>query len=312
MAMKFARAHCEQIGKSLSPYRARDLYTDEDGEYFGRELTFLCEDHHCRALLTPVGIYMTRRSKRAVHFRTRDEHTANCGFLQLDSTAKKTRGHKPSEIEDDFKLTFFPDELVLSPRQNSRSSIDADIDASDDNHISSGRSSESNDKDRRQTHSRTRYLDLIVDCFLYGDERSKEKPFTIDKKTKPFKYFFKKIQYFKDEEGLIYYGEIKDLRLYKDEGVGLFFTKRTYIEAKSYRVWVYIPQEEIDASSRKKSFLAEIAELKKAIDSGEEVVAFFVGAYPVKITLQNKESEYYDIYRAKLSSVDHLSLRFAK
>ncbi|WP_235208910.1 hypothetical protein [Pseudomonas savastanoi] len=38
MAMKFGRAHCEELKKLLSPYQARDLYTNEDGEHYAQSL----------------------------------------------------------------------------------------------------------------------------------------------------------------------------------------------------------------------------------------------------------------------------------
>ncbi|WP_460385257.1 hypothetical protein [Pseudomonas amygdali] len=91
MAMKFGRAHCEELKKLLSPYQARDLYTNEDGEHYAQELTFLCEDQRCRALLTPVGIYMARKSKRALHFRTKDTHASDCDFLQPGASSAPSR-----------------------------------------------------------------------------------------------------------------------------------------------------------------------------------------------------------------------------
>lgn len=75
---------------------------------------------------------------------------------------------------------------------------------------------------------------------------------------------------------------------------------------------MHISQEVIDGSSRKKSFVAEIAELKKAVGAKEEVVAFFVGAYPVKTAIEMKDGTTFDLYSAELSSINHLSLAFAR
>ncbi len=310
MVMKFSRAYCDQLKKTLSPYQARELYTDEDGNHFGQQLIFSCEDERCRARLTPVGIYMTRKSKRALHFRTKDEHTIDCGFLESVGPDGKPR--KPSDTEDDYKLTDFPTELDLNPRKRKSSSGSVSPDDFDEDGGASGSGAASGGGGKRQTRTRTRYLDLVVDCFLSGDENGKQGQFTIDGKTKPFGRFFKKVQYFGDEAGLIYYGNIDDLKRYNGKGIGLRFSEAVWVEKKRYRVWVHIPQERIDESRRKNAFLSEIDELQIAVKAGEEVIAFFVGAYPTIETVEKSDGSTFDLCRAELSSIDHLSLAFAK
>jgi hypothetical protein len=310
MVMKFSRAYCDQLKKTLSPYQARELYTDEDGDHFGQQLIFSCEDERCRARLTPVGIYMTRKSKRALHFRTKDEHTIDCGFLESVGPDGKPR--KPSDTEDDYKLTDFPTELDLNPRKRKSNGGGVPPEDFDGDGDASGGGSASGGGGKRQTRTRTRYLDLVVDCFLSGDENGKQGQFTIEGKTKPFGRFFKKVQYFGDEAGLIYYGNIDDLKRYNGKGIGLRFSESVWVEKKRYRLWVHIPQERIDESRRKKAFLSEIEELQIAVKAGEEVIAFFVGAYPTIETVEKSDGSTFDLYRAELSSIDHLSLAFAK
>jgi len=311
MAMKFGRAHCEQLKKSLSPYQARDLYTNEDGEHYAQELAFLCEDQRCRALLTPVGIYMARKSKRALHFRTREEHAPDCDFLQPGASGGTSRS--PAEQEDDFKPSDFPTELDLSPRPRKGAGGGGETTTSgiDDETGTSGAAS-TRDGKMRKTSTRTRYLDLVVDCYLSEDDASKNQLLTIADKTKTFARFFKKIQYFQDETGLIYHGLIDDLRLYAGKGVGLRFAELVWVDKKRYRVWAYVPQERIEESRRRKAFLAEIDELEKAIKAGEQVQAFFVGAYPLRSTVENRDGSQFEVYRAELLSIDHLSLVFAE
>lgn len=311
MAMKFGRAYCDQLGETLSPYQARELYTDEDGEYFGRELSFLCEDRHCRVSLTPVGIYMARKSKRALHFRTKEEHKIGCGFLQPGTAGGKAR--RPTENEDDFKPTYFPTELDLNPpKRKGNGGGGLTVDIGGDDGTTGGTDGGHGGGSKRQTSTRTRYLDLVVDCFLSGDEESKNGQFTIAGKTNTFTRFFKKVQYFGDETGLIYYGAIDELKLYNGKGIGLRFVEPVWVDKKKNRMWVYVPQERIEESRRKKAFLAEMDELEKAVNAGEEVVAFFVGAYPSRETVEKKDGTTFDVYRAELSNVDHLSLVFAK
>ncbi|MGY6273357.1 hypothetical protein ACXIUT_27125 [Achromobacter denitrificans] len=309
MSMKFGRAYCEELGSLVSPYRAREIYTDEDSKYYGKELTFGCEDPSCRVRLTPVGIYMVRKSKRALHFRTKEDHKAGCGLLKPGDGGKV---RKPSEREDDYKPTNFPTELDLNPpKRKGGGSSGASGDDGDEG-LGGGSSGGYSGGDKRKTNSRTRYLDLVVDCFLSGDEDGKKGNLTIAGKTKPFGRFFKKVQYFGDEVGLIYYGPIDDLKIYNGKGIGLRFADSVWVEKRPYRIWVHISQEVIDGSGRKKSFVAEMAELKRAVDAKEEVVAFFVGAYPLKTTVEMKGGATFDLYSAELSSVNHLSLAFAR
>lgn len=310
MAMKFGRAHCEQLEALLSPYQARDLYTDEDGEYYAQVLTFLCEDQECRTRLTPVGIYMARKSKRALHFRTKDEHAPSCVFLQPGTAGGITRS--PIEQEDDYKPSIFPTELELTPRTRKGNDGGATTASGSDDEAFGGGREPSSGGNRRATSTRTRYLDLVVDCYLSEDDASKNQLFTIADKTKAFSRFFKKIQYFQDESGLIYHGLIDDLNLYPDKGVGLRFAEPVWVDKKRYRVWAYVPQERIDESRRRKAFLVEMDELEKAVKAGEQVHAFFVGAYPVKNTVEKKDGSQFDVYRAELLSIDHLSLVFAE
>jgi len=313
MAMKFGRAWCDEVGEALTPYRARELYVDEDSEHYGSELTFRCEGKDCRVRLTPVGIYMTRKSKRALHFRTREEHNPDCDFLQPSSGGTKVRG--PSEGPDDYKPTDFPTEFVLNPLARKRPGGDTTVgggDGTDEGTMGGIGTVVGGGGRERQTSTKTRYLDEVIDCFLSGDEASTLRQFTVGSKTKAFARCFKKAQFFGDEAGLIYYGPVDSLKVYKDKGVGLRFSESVWIEKKPYRIWVYVPQERIDESRRRRAFLAEMAELEKAIVAKEEVIAFFVGAYPERQTVKKLDSTSFDLYRAELSSVDHLSLTFAK
>ncbi|KPW61161.1 Uncharacterized protein ALO80_03647 [Pseudomonas caricapapayae] len=61
--------------------------------------------------------------------------------------------------------------------------------------------------------------------------------------------------------------------------MGIRFTELVWVNKKRYRIWAYVPQKRIDEPRRRKAFLTEIDELEKAIKAGEQVHAFFVGAY---------------------------------
>jgi hypothetical protein len=319
--MKLSQAFSELAQCSVSAYEARDLYTDEDSTFFGKLLTFRCEDPACRVPLTPVGVYMTRKSKRVLHFRTGVGQHHVCGVAPPASPSGSARAM--DSIDDEYQVTQFPTELDLSPRRRARTELNiespvtnvesaagepsasaaaATVDAT--NGVLSDRTVP------RRTATRTRYLDYVVHCFLSDDDVSKQRLFTIAEKTKPFARFFKKIQFFGDEAGLIYYGAIDELKRYNNAGIGLRFTQRVWVDQKPFRIRAYLSQEHIDASPRKRAFLAEIEELEQAVKIGEEVHAYFVGAYPTLKTLTSKQGETFSIYSADLISVDHLSLVF--
>ena len=147
---------------------------------------------------------------------------------------------------------------------------------------------------------------------MADDEQGLKGSLTIDGKTKAFARFFKKVQYFGDERGLIYYGPIDDLKIYNGKSVGLRFVDRAWEENRPHRVWVHISEEVIDGSCRKRAFLAEMAELKRAVDAKEKVTAYFVGAYPEKKNVEGRDGTTFDLYSAELSDVNHLSLTFTK
>lgn len=155
-----------------------------------KQFTFLCENETCRRSLTPVGIYMERKSKRALHFRAKNGHEIGCGFLQHLKNGGRIR--RPTENEDDYKLTYFPTELNLDPPKRKGRGNVPPIPHTDIESVEIEGGSIVNGDERRKTKTKTRYLDLVVDCFLSGDDESKKGFFTIAGKTKNFYQFFKK------------------------------------------------------------------------------------------------------------------------
>ena len=313
--MKFARAFSPELNESVTPYQARELYTDEDSPFFEQKLRFLCEDKDCRAKLTPVGIYMTRKSKRALHFREDEPHSLRCEYCDDKHGGKRTP--VPGQQEDDFKLTDFPTELLLDPpkrRPGSGGGTATGGDGGDGSRTKSTGGIPGSDAPRK-TSSKTRYLDQVVDCFLYGDDSAKNNKFTIGDKTKPFSKFFKSVKFLTDGQGYIYHGEVDSLKPYSNaESLGIKFTEKHWnSNKKPLTVWVYISKETIDKSRRKKFFRAEVQELEKAINNGEKVRCFFVGTNP---HIQSNPSKFndgtYETVNDELQSNDHISFVFEK
>lgn len=313
--MKFARAFSPELNESVTPYQARELYTDEDSPFFEQKLRFLCEDIDCRANLTPVGIYMTRKSKRALHFRADEPHTLQCEYCDDKHGGKRTP--VPGQQEDDFKLTDFPTELLLDPpkkKSGSGGGTTTGGDGGDGSGTKSTGGTPGSDA-LRKTSSKTIYLEQVVDCFLYGNESAKNNSFTIGDKTKPFSKFFKSVKFLTNGPGYIYHGEVGSLKAYNNaESLRIKFTDRPWDpNKKPNAALVYISKETIDKSRRKKFFRAEVLELEKAINKGEKVRCFFVGTNPhIKTNPSQFNDGTYDTINDELLSIDHISFVFEK
>lgn len=256
--MKFERAYCKEVDKVITPYIARELYFNEDSQFYGEKLEFLYEDKQCRKILIPVGIYLQKRTKRALHFRSKDALEHICG------KNNKIEGHSGKDVgtDDPFKITRYPSELILNPSKSSGGKIGGidvdDMDITNPNKTSNSIGSGTSTKEIRYKISSFEHL---VDCYLSGDKKVLETmEFTINGKTKKFYNFFKKIKYYFDEEGLIYYGEISGIKKY-GENYAIYFKDNAWVENAYRTVSIYINNELIDKFGKKKIFKDQLEEL---------------------------------------------------
>lgn len=287
--LRFERAFCVELNRIISPYLARELYFDEGSEYYNIKLNFKCCDSMCEGELVAVGVYSSKRSKVALHFRKKHGSIHTC---EKDIN-NKISGYEGKNIEDPeaFKITRYPSELIINSsnkKKNSTKSI------SQDNEEGEGYLTKSIGKEKKISRTekfKTTSFEHIVDCFLNGEESIlSNMNLTIGSKTKKFKYFFKKVQYYEDEKGLIYYGEIESIKKY-GANYKIIFKNRRY--KSDMFISIYIKDELIKKYSRRKMFREQIDALVEFKE--RNILCFFVDAYPIE--------KIYTINGKKLTSV---------
>jgi len=307
---KFDTAHCQELDSAVSPYAARELYFNEDfTEYFGRKLTFACNDSKCRAPLVAVNIYTARRPKQALHFRTRPGgvHDEDCEYQPptVAVPARLVPGREPWG----YKHTRYPSEFLLHPAE---SPLHPGLRIEEREYIGEpaarSKSGAVEGHHPRDSVLRTSSLDAVVDCFLNAPEEDLATHLlTIGKKTRYFKNWFKRINYFQDAEGLIYWGQVDQLKKYGSD-YRVRFANYIWENEQKLRIYIYIKGSTIDAYSKRRLFREQ---LDGFIDSKSEILCFFVAAYPqrTKVSYDNRSWEQYDV---RVEQLDHLVFTFAR
>lgn len=273
--MKFERAYCEELNRVITPYIARELYFNEDSQFYGKKLSFLCEDKECRKTLIAVGVYLQKRTKRALHFRSKDALEHTCYENNIIG------GHEGKKIgnDDPFKVTKYPTELILDPPKSGNPKVGGvDIDDDEGNKPSKTSNSIGSGSEIKETRYRIRSFEHLIDCYLNGDKKVLETmEFTINGKTKKFYSFFKKINYYLDEKGLVYYGEVSGIKKY-GENYKVYFKDKAWVENAYRTVSIYIDKELINKFGKRKIFKEQLEDLSNVDD--KKAICYFVGVYP--------------------------------
>ncbi|MEN9518424.1 MAG: hypothetical protein RLZZ381_1012 [Cyanobacteriota bacterium] len=306
--MKFDKAYCQELDQSISPYVAREIYFDEESAYFDRKLTFFCEHQNCRVNLVPVIIYRERRSKQALHFRTAPgkTHSSSCDYALPKETNDGKR--QAAQSARGFKETHLPTEFLLErPKKETDINIVA-VEKENTNtepkHIKSeGTSRTSNNQSVVKTSS----LEQIVDCYQNVSKTELENhPLKIKSKTKYFRNFFKKIRYFSDEEGLIYWGTIKEVKRY-GQNYSIKFQNTARLEERELSISIYLKNKTIEKYRKRRLFREQINGI---VESNEEILCFFVGAYPKLVEVQKKDGTTFSSFNVDIQNLDHLVFTF--
>ena len=278
--MKIDKAFCSELKESITPYLARELYFDEESEYYGQKLNFSCDSSECRIELVGVNIYNEKKPKKALHYRTKKnlKHSSECDYFLKNSGGSQTEVDRKRK-EEGFKITRYPSEFLLNrPKASTGSSGNVKIEEYEETikpveRNTTGSSSSSS----RESVLKTSSLENMVDCYLHGDpDILSNQNLTIRNKTKKFMHFFKKIKYYQDEMGLIYWGNVKEIKKY-GRNYRIVFKDRPKVDNINYSVSIYIENELIDRYRKRKLFRSL---LDSIIDTQEEVLCFFVGTYP--------------------------------
>lgn len=310
--MKFEKAFCQELNDLINPYEARDLYFSDDSDYYMRKLTFLCPSEHCRVSLIPVAIYRKEKTKTKIHFRTKS-HTNHmffpkkCNyFYNVEEDFIKEVNNKRSNYK---KKSVLPSEfLLVKPSQSKKSLRKIEVTKSVNNNLNKVTRSKSTGSSTKEgvSNVKTHYFEQIIDCYEGTDlDTLKTETLTINGKKKSYYSFFKKCEYYEDEEGLIYWGEVERLKKY-GKNYRIKFKKKAWIEGKGLEITIYLNSELIQ-SYNKKIQLLEVLEKLTTFDG--EIRCYFVGVYPQVEIVSGKGKEFKAI-SVEIENLDHLVFRF--
>jgi hypothetical protein len=285
--MKFEKAFCKELNDYITPYEAHDLYFDENSEFYLKRLTFTCPGEECRIPLTPVAIYIPENTQIKKHFRTKvnHKHHKDCNYFN------KPPGTKLVE-------TWDPDS---KPKPKSKP----------EHRPTSGPMTEPAPPPPlpdEPTIRRTSYFEKIIDGFENTEEEVlKNHPLTIGSKTKKYFYFFKKIEYYEDEKGLIYFGKVKNLKKY-GKNYRIDFTRWAWIDKKRVPISIYLEYDLIKKYNKKDQFLKILEFLT---DFKGDIMCYFFGAYPEMKYIENGNKSFHAL-NVEIKNLDHIIFEFDK
>lgn len=318
--MKFDLAYCLSLDTKLSIYDVRDLNFDETMAFDSAKEHFQCPNDACRAAFDAANVLTTFNAKnvnyvRTPHFKNTPStrHVADCPYVSLKSPA-------PGEDGDDSREEHFPSELLLTRRQYVRKppspalAPDAVRDAAKAPSAADHGEHPTNDS----APDKTTVFAHPVECFVsnFGDkELLKRTPLKIGEHTAPYGSFFKKVEYLQDNQGLIYWGKIKEIKDYTqsfriDFEQKVWFKQADEAKKKPYSVNVYLSKKLIENYRKRKVFLQEI---KHAIDSDKELFCFFYGVTPELKQVPSKKNpeQTFGVFTANIENLDHFIIREA-
>ena len=306
--MKFDKAYCTELKKEISPYFARELYFNQESNYYGVRLHYGCPNSDCDTILIPYNVYRNERLKQKIHFHTkiRNLHSSSCDYT-IESQSNKL-SYEEAKRQNRIKNSILPTELVLNKQiLEKKSKLKNDVPNESTNHKQKSSVASKSKKFSKNTSStKTPFFDHIVDCYENIDEKVlKEEFLTINAKKKRFYYFFKKCQYFYDEKGLIYWGEVSELKQY-GKNYSIKFKNKAKVGDKYLSINIYITEGLINAYNKKKQF----TEILNLLSEHEGIIrCYFVDAYPDK-ELVEKNGLKFDTLKVEIKNLGHLVLRF--
>ncbi len=304
---KFDKAHCEELGFPISPYFARELYFNQSSKYYKEKLNYTCKENGCSAELYARCIYKEKRNRQVPHFAKKPTSNHSAGCPHSDFEIKVNTQDPESTNVIGTKVGRFPSVLLLEGFGKQIAGIpvvEDEIEVEDK--VTKKRKSDSKTKDRKKSVSRTSLLDNIVDCFEKGDKDLLEtEELTIGSKTRRYNKFFKKVQFYFDENDLIYWGTIKELKKF-GKNYRIVFNERPWINGKSLQASIYLEDEVIQASPKEKSFRNQLDSL---INSKVEIKCYVVGANPAVKEI-NKGENTFEVVSIQVENLNHISFTF--
>ena len=321
--MKFDLAYCLSLDTKLSIYDVRDLNFDETMAFDSAKEHFQCPNDACRAAFDAANVLTTFNAKnvnyvRTPHFKNTPgtRHVADCPYVSLKSAAPGVDGVEG----DDSREEHFPSELLLTRRQYVRKPPSPALapDAVRNTAKAPSAADHGEHPSKDSAPDKTTVFAHPVECFVsnFGDkELLKRTPLTIGEHTAPYASFFKKVEYLQDNQGLIYWGKIKEIKDYTqsfriDFEQKVWFKQADEAKKKPYSVNVYLSKKLIENYRKRKAFLQEI---KHAIDSDKELFCFFYGVTPELKQVPSKKSpeQTFGVFTANIENLDHFIVREA-
>lgn len=308
--MKLEKAYCIELNKIVTPYEARYAFFDEGNVHKKFHFRCLCGTTVFAINIDKPILYM----RQCPHFRTGSHLKHNlekCDWGKAEIVSRSEKKGRGSQ--KNFKDSPAPKELILNPPQMRITfSRAVDIQGLTDEEILEKIDAAKKSEPSKVASFKTRFLEDVVDSFLLTtDAEKKALPLKINAKTKTYYDFFKEIMSFKDEEGLIYYGDIKPLKIYGQgsrKSYKIVFLDKILHEGKKYQCSIYIRKETVDNYRLKNLFVQNIEELEK---EQESAVCYFVGTYPQIQKVHRPEGDFLT-YQVELSNLDHLVIKFKK
>lgn len=303
------RAYCYDTDSILTIYQVRELHFDESCDFLADKAKYECPDINCTVKV--VGVNHTKtRYIRTPHFRLlpNHEHNENCGFYSEKSptTSEANKNQKKQTAQVAVK---FPEVLLLERQPIPTGTGKKDVIDTLSELASKPKSSKSSTNTNNKSKYETSSLEHVVETWISNSEEDlKYTALTIGQKTKWYRNIFKPIEYFTDEEGLIYWGYIKEIKQY-GKGYVFKFEDWPWFEGEKRPVSIHIKSKQIDKYRKKNLFRSYINSL---IDRENiKVRCFFVGTYPKpkKEAIKKGEKEFHPL-EVEIKNLDHLVLRF--
>lgn len=307
--MKFDSAYCLETDSVLTIYQVRDLHFDEDEDFDSKHNNYFCPDEDCNVQLYGVNDAAVEY-KSTPHFRTKPKilHSVKCDY---DGKNSQTKGAvSEQKRENSHKISDIPERFIFETQKHPMGP-----NAGLNNKIRTRKQKENNYEFDRESVSphETSVLEHIVHVWKTNDDNMLKKSFIyLGNKHKSYYKAFKKIGFFTDEEGLIYYGRIKKITQY-GENYAIEFDGKARAEVGGdewLKVSIYIKEEQIDSYRKRKLFKKHIQSLIN-ISENDDIECFFVGAYPERKTVKIKDGSF-DVFNVEVTNLDHLVLLMNK
>lgn len=271
------RAYCKETDSVLTIYQVRDLHFDEESDFNARKVTFECPDEDCDAPL--IGVNHTKAEfKTTPHFRLlkNHKHADQCDIGNNNLNERKDEP-KERQLERSHKVSDHPEVLLLERQPTPYSTGKLRKNKKAPTKASADQPSSVSTSEKPSPHE-TSCLEHVVETWESNTrEELSNSLLTIGDKTKWYRNAFKFIDYFADEKGLIYWGNVKSIKKYGYD-YAIKFREQPVSEGKNRQISIYLSAALIESYRKRKLFRRYIESLIEKTDSG--VRCYFVGAYP--------------------------------